>query len=209
MQGYATHVVVSQTSTVAVPNGMPWEQAGALAVSSQTADTALDALGLGPGDSLLLHAAAGGVGSAAVQLARRRGATVVGTASEGNHEYLRSLGATPVTYGPTVPEQVRAIGPVTHALDAIGGVALDQSLDLIGDPQRIITVADWERSSLLGIRRVGTDRSRERLAGIAAAVEQGDLRVEVAATFPLADAAVAHRLVETGHARGKVVLTVP
>lgn len=100
LQGYASEVVVPAAHTVRKPSSMPWEEAGALSVSGQTAYTALDALGIGDGDRLLVHAAAGGVGSFAVQLAVIRGATVIGTASERNHDYLRSIGAIPVTYGP-------------------------------------------------------------------------------------------------------------
>ncbi len=90
---------------------MPWEQAGVLSASGQTASTALTELDVGGGDTVLVHAAAGGVGSFAVQIARSRGATVVGTASQRNHEYLRSLGATPVAYGDGLTDRVRAAAP--------------------------------------------------------------------------------------------------
>lgn len=101
---------------------MAWADAGVLAASGQTAHTALQELGAGPGDTVLIHAAAGGVGTFAVQLARARGAKVVGTASEANHDYLRSLGAAPVAYGDGLADRVRAVAPdgVTAALDTPG-----------------------------------------------------------------------------------------
>ncbi|MFH9351379.1 NADP-dependent oxidoreductase [Kitasatospora sp. NPDC017646] len=98
-------VTVDAAQLVAKPAGMPWEQAGALSASGQTAHVALTLLGVGPGDTVLVHGAAGGVGTVAVQLARAWGATVIGTASERNHDYLRELGAVPITYGRARPGQ--------------------------------------------------------------------------------------------------------
>lgn len=210
LQGYADSVVVPADQVGKKPAGMPWEEAGVLSASGQTAWTALDELGVAAGDTLLIHAAAGGVGSFAVQLGRVRGATVVGTASERNHDYLRSLGAVPVTYGPGLADRVRALAPdgVDAALDCIGGDALDVSLELIGSTDRIVTIADWANAARLGIRRVGTERSVEKLAGLTHLYETGQLRVEVSKAFPLEKAADAHREVETGHVRGKVALVV-
>jgi enoyl reductase len=210
MEGYADTVVVPADQVVRKPAAMPWPEAGVLSASGQTAHTALDELGLKPGDTLLVHAAAGGVGSFAVQLARLRGATVIGTASERNHDYLRSLGVTPVSYGPGLAARVRELAPdgVDAVLDAIGGEALAVSVELTGgDTGRIVTVADWANAARLGIRRVGTDRSAARLAELTGLYEQGRLAIEVAAMFPLERAADAHRLVEGGHVRGKVALT--
>jgi enoyl reductase len=209
MQGYADSAVVPAGRLVHKPAGMPWEEAGVLSASGQTASAALDELGVGAGDTLLIHAAAGGVGGFAVQLARVRGATVIGTASERNHEYLRSLGAIPVTYGPGLVERVRAAGPqgVDAVLDAVGGEALDVSVALLGSTERIVTIADWTNAARLGIRRIGTERSASRLAELAQLYQEGRLRVTVARCFPLHRAADAHREVETGHVRGKVALS--
>lgn len=209
MQGYATDVIVPVDQTNPKPESMSWPEAGALTVSGQTAYTALDALDVHAGDRLLVHAAAGGVGSFAVQLAAIRGATVIGTASERNHDYLRSLGAIPVSYGPGLTERVRQACPegITAALDAIGGDALDVSMNLLGSAERIVTIADWAKSAGLGIRRVGTQRSSQKLHDLAEWYQQGSLRIEVAATYPLDQVTQAHRDVETGHVRGKVVLT--
>lgn len=206
--GYATEVVVRADQTSPKPASMPWDQAGGLTASAQTAYTALDALGVTGADRLLVHAAAGGVGSFAVQLAVIRGATVIGTASEPNHDYLRSLGAIPVSYGPGLADRVRQACPdgITAALDAIGGDALDVSMELLGSPERVVTVADWMKSSQLGIRRVGTERSQQKLRDLSGWYDEGLLRVEIAAAYSLDDAAQAHRDVETGHVRGKIVL---
>lgn len=115
LASYAEHVVVGSEQIVAKPEGMAWADAGVLAASGQTAHTALQELGVGPGDTVLIHAAAGGVGTFAVQLARARGAKVVGTASEANHDYLRSLGAAPVAYGDGLADQ-SAPSPPTASL---------------------------------------------------------------------------------------------
>lgn len=210
MQGYADTVVVPVDQVGRKPSTMSWAQAGVLTASGQTAYTALDALGVAAGDTLLVHAAAGGVGSFAVQLAVARGAQVIGTASAPNHGYLRSLGATPVTYGPGLAGRVRAAAPagVDAVLDAIGGEALDVSVELLGSTDRIVTIADWTRSAELGIRRVGSRRSLSKLDDLTRLYTEGKLNIEVAGTVPLAQAAEAHRQVETGHVRGKVALVV-
>jgi enoyl reductase len=210
VQGYADTVVVPASQAADKPAAMPWPEAGVLSASGQTADTALDELAVGPGDTLLIHAAAGGVGSFAVQIARARGATVIGTASERNHGYLRSLGATPVSYGPGLEDRVRAAAPggVDAVLDAIGGEALDVSVKLVADVSRIVTIADWAAPARLGIRRIGTDRSAARLAGLTRMYAAAELVIPVWKTFPLGQAPDAHREVETGHVRGKVALTV-
>jgi enoyl reductase len=208
MQGYADTVVVPADQAVRKPAAMPWPEAGVLTASGQTAYTALDELGIAAGETLLIHAAAGGVGSFAVQLAVARGATVIGTASERNHEYLRSLGAIPVSYGPGLLDRVREAAPagIDAVLDAVGGEALDVSVKLT---DRVVTIADWANAARLGVRRIGTDRSAEKLRELTRLYERGQLAVEVAATFPLERAADAHRQVEGGHVRGKVALAVP
>lgn len=209
MQGYADTVVVPSDQVGKKPASMPWEEAGVLSVSGQTAYTALDELAVSPGDTVLVHAAAGGVGSYAVQIARERGATVIGTASERNHDYLRSLGSIPVTYGPGLADRVRTVAPngIDAVLDAIGGEALDVSVELVGATERIVTIADWEGAARLGVRRVGTQRSVGKLADLARMYAEGRLKVSIWKAFPLARASDAHRKVETGHVRGKVVLT--
>ncbi|MBZ4318522.1 NADP-dependent oxidoreductase [Streptomyces huiliensis] len=207
---HAEYVVVPVDQLVAKPAAMPWEVAGAFSASAQTAHTALERLGVGAGDTLLVHAAAGGVGTVAVQLARAYGATVVGTASPRNHDYVRSLGALPVAYGDGLVERVRALAPqgITAALDAAGGAALDASLDLVPDRARIGTLVDAGRAPALGVPFLRSERSAERLAALTALWAEGRLRVEVSRLFPLDRAADAHRAIETGHGRGKIALVM-
>ncbi|MCG5215584.1 NADP-dependent oxidoreductase [Streptosporangium sp. KLBMP 9127] len=210
LTAYAEYAVVPADQITAKPASMPWEVAGGFPASVMTPHIALEEMGVGAGDTVLIHAAAGGVGSVAVQLARAWGATVVGTASEANHDYLRSIGALPVTYGEGLVERVRAVAPdgVDAALDGAGGDALTASLELVKDPHRIITLVEHERAADLGVRTTPRKRSAARLAEVARLYEEGRLRVHVRATFPLSRAADAHRLVATGHGRGKTVLIV-
>ncbi|MFD5468713.1 NADP-dependent oxidoreductase [Kitasatospora sp. NPDC127059] len=202
-------VTVDAAQLVAKPAGMPWEQAGALSASGQTAHVALDLLGVTAGDTVLVHGASGGVGTVAVQLARALGATVIGTASERNHDYLRELGAIPVAYGEGLVERVRAVAPqgVHAAFDAAGRGALAASVELVADRDRIGTVVDYPEAQRLGVRGLRGPRTAERLTELVRLWETGGLRIEVAESLPLERAEQAHRLVGTGHVRGKVVLT--
>lgn len=207
---YAEYTVAPVEQVVAKPEGMPWEVAGVLSASGQTAHTALEELKVGRGETLIVHAAAGGVGTFAVQIARELGATVIGTASPGNHEHLRALGVTPVTYGEGLAERVREVAPqgVDAALDAAGEEALRASLALVGNRDRIGTLVSFDLVDETGVRAIRSQRSRERLAELVALYERGALQVPIAGAFDLAAAGEAHRLSETGHLRGKVVITV-
>lgn len=206
---YAEAVVVSAAQVVLKPPLMSWAVAGALSASGQTAHTALEALEIDAGDTVLVHGAAGGVGTMAVQLARLRGARVIGTASRENHDYLRSLGAEPVLYGPGLAERVRLLSPRVHvALDASGRGALDASIALGIEPSRIGTLVDFEDVQPPGVQAIRSRRSRERLQALVDLHASGRLRVHVRDIYPLAYAAVAHRDVENGHGRGKVVLMI-
>lgn len=208
---YAEYVVVPAGDVTGKPASMPWEVAGGLTAGAQTAELALDALAVGEGDTLLVHAAAGAVGTVAVQVARMRGATVIGTAREENHDYLRELGAIPVTYGPGLADRVRAVAPggVDAALDGAGGEALEVSLELVKDRARILTLVEHAKAAELGIKVTQGTRSAERLARYAALHAEGRLKWHVRRTYPLERAADAHREIETGHGRGKIVLTIP
>lgn len=206
---YAEYLVVPASQVTTKPPTMPWEVAGGFSAGAQTAHIALEALGVGAGDTLLVHAAAGGVGTVAVQLAVAAGATVLGTAREENHDYLRSLGAIPVTYGPGLVDRVRQLTPdVTAALDGAGGEALRASLDLVADRKRILTLVEHGRAEELGIRVTSNLRSAQRLAELVELHRQGRLLIHVRRTFPLAQAAEAHRELETRHGRGKLVIVV-
>jgi enoyl reductase len=210
MRAYAEFVVAGVDGIVPKPPSMPWEEAGVLSGAGQTAHITLSELKVGEGDTVLVHAAAGGVGTFAVQLAREWGATVIGTASERNHDYLRHLGATPVAYGPGLAERVRKLAPhgVDAALDAIGGEAIPVSLELVGNKTRVGTIADHAGAAKFGVSTLGGVRTAGRLEGLVDLYERGRLQVHIQNAPPLRNAPQAHREVETGHVRGKVVLVV-
>jgi enoyl reductase len=209
LSSHADHVIAGEHEIAGKPAGMPWPEAGVVSASGQTAATALRLLGVTAGDIVLIHAAAGGVGSFAVQIALARGARVIGTASEGNHDYLRDLGATPVVYGDGLAARVRQLAgvEVTASLDASGTVeALEASLKLVADENRIGTVAYQPAAERLGVRRLRTERSAEQLSELTDLYSAGRLRVSIQHAYPLEQAAQAHMAVATGHVRGKVVL---
>lgn len=194
-----------------LPDGVTFEQAGGLPLAGLTALQAVEAAGVGRGDTVLVHAAAGGVGAFAVQLARLRGARVVGTASEPNAEFLRSLGAEPVTYGDGLEERVRHLlegAPVSAALDFVGGEAVDASFALVREASRVVSVTDGAAVLAGGGRYVFVRPDSAQLGDLARLVAEGSLHVEVQATYELADVAEAHRRSQTGHGRGKVVVTI-
>jgi NADPH:quinone reductase-like Zn-dependent oxidoreductase len=213
---YASHVVVPEAALVEKPPAMSWEQAGGLMLTGATAVHALTATGVGEGDTLLLHAASGGVGLMAVQVARARGARVIGTASERHHERLHELGAEPVTYGPGLADRVRELAPdgVDAAIDAAGtDEAVDTSLELVPNRSRIATIAAFGRAAQDGFKALGggpgadpgteiRDAARYELVEL---VERGQLNVQARA-YPLAEVAAAHEAGIAGRADGKLVL---
>ncbi|MBM7785132.1 NADP-dependent oxidoreductase [Tenggerimyces flavus] len=202
LAAFAEHAIVPADQLVAKPTTMPWAEAGALSASGQTAHTALAILGVTRGETVLIHAAAGGVGSMAVQIAVAQGAHVIGTASARNHDYLCGLRAIPVQYGDGLLDRVPSRPDAV--LDAIG---TDESLRASAKlASRIGTVAFNPLAAQLGVRQLSTDRSTRRLQALVDLYEAGQLRVHVQSTYGLREAAAAHREVETGHVRGKVVL---
>ncbi|GAA2675481.1 NADP-dependent oxidoreductase [Nonomuraea recticatena] len=208
LNSYAEYIVVGADQVARKPAGVPWEVAGGLTAGVQTAELALDAIGVREGETLLIHGASGSVGTAAVQIARRRGARVIGTGREENHDYLRSLGAIPVAYGEGLADRVRALGQVDAALDGAGGHALEVSLELVKDPARIVTLVEHGRAAELGVKLVQAGRTAERLARYAALIAEGAFTFPVRRAYPLDQAAEAHREIETGHGRGKLVILV-
>ena len=194
-----------------VPASLDFAGAAGLPVAVETAVRTLDLLGVAEGSTVLINGAAGAVGSSAVQIARERGARVIGTASPGNHDYLRSLGAEPTTYGEGLAARVRELAPdgVDAALDAAGGGALPALVELAGGPERVVTIADYEGAQQTGVRMSGgpgTQRAVHALRDIAPLMDAGRFSLPVAQTFPLEQIAEAHRLSETGHVRGKLIL---
>ena len=196
-----------------VPPSLDFAQAAGLPVAVETAVRTLDLLGVGAGTTVVINGATGGVGSAATQIAHSRGARVIGTASEGNHDYLRSLGAEPTTYGEGLVERVREIAPagVDAALDVAGHDALAALVELTGSPERVVTIADYAGAQKTRVKFTGgpkTARAAHALQDIGRLIEAGQFSLPVARTFPLEQIAEAHRLSETGHVRGKLILVL-
>jgi NADPH:quinone reductase-like Zn-dependent oxidoreductase len=210
--GYSEQVIVDAADVGHKPSNLGFAQAAGLLLAGGTAWHLLTATRVDEGDTVLIHGAGGGVGLFAVQLAVARGANVIATASPTRHEQLRAYGATPVAYGEGLADRVRAIGSVDSALDLVGtDEALDTSVELVADRGRIATIAGFARAQELGIAALtGADggdeiraAARPELIRLAA---DGLLEVTVDRTFPLDEAAQAHSYLQTGHARGKVVL---
>ncbi len=204
---FAEYVAVDASSVARKPASLDWAQAAGLPLAGLTALRSLDRLAVGSGDVLLVHGAAGGVGSLAVQIGCDRGARVICTASERNHAFLRELGGDPVSYGDGLVERVRALAPdgVSAVADFVGG-QLETTLAVLADGGRHISVADpgveqhgghwiWCRPDGAGLDE------------LAALVDRGALTVEVAQTFPLERTGEAFEASRTGHTRGKLVVT--
>ena len=190
------------------PPGLGWAEAGALPLAGLTAYQCVIAAGVGPGDTVLVHAASGGVGSFAVQLAAWAGARVIGTASPANHDYVRALGAEPVAYGEGLVTRVRELVPEGAGviLDLVGGDALEATLDLGSDALRLVSITDADRAKALGGRYVFVRPNAEQLAELARFAAEGSLKVHVRQTFGFEQAVDALARVEEGHGPGKVVV---
>lgn len=203
---FAEQVAVAAWSVARKPAALTWEQAAGLPLAGGTALRTLDVLGVGDGETVLVHGAAGGVGSLAVQIAVARGARVIGTASERNHDWLRGLGAEPVTYGDGLADRVRALAPdgVDAVADFVGG-QLETTLAVLADGGRHASVADGEVEDHGGhavwVRPLGAETAR-----LAELAEQGSLTVEVSRTFSLDEVAEAFAASREGHTRGKLVV---
>jgi NADPH:quinone reductase-like Zn-dependent oxidoreductase len=209
---YSQRVLATATEVGHKPAALSFEEAAGLLLAGGTAWHLLTNTKVGKNDTVLIHGASGGVGLMAVQLAVARGAKVIGTASPARHDQLRSYGALPVAYGAGLADRVRALGQVDAALDLVGSdEALDTSVELVADRARIATIAGFGRASELGIAvltgadggQAIRDGARPELIALAA---DGKLEVTVDKAFPLDEAPEAHRYLQTGHARGKVVL---
>ena len=192
------------------PPPMSWAEAAGWPLAVETAVRSLNLLGVTSGRTLLVDGAAGGVGSAALQFARVRGARVIGTASPSNHAYLRTLGAEPTTYGEGLVDRVRELAPdgVDVALDAAGFGALPDLIAATGGPGNVVTIADFSAAEH-GVRLTPGPEGRawEALDQAAELYEAGALTIPVE-TFGLEQLPEAHRVSEAGHVRGKLVLIV-
>jgi NADPH:quinone reductase-like Zn-dependent oxidoreductase len=203
----AQFVVVPAKNVARKPAGLDWAVAGGIGLAGNAARRSTDSLALTGADTVLVTAAAGGVGLLATQFAVAAGASVVGTASERNHGFLRSIGATPVAYGAGEVERLRAAAPqgYTAMLDNAGEVAVGIEL---GIPlSRINSIVDYDTA---GIGTVGGGRkNRAELEELARAADAGEIEFPVLATYPLADVAEAYRRLEERSGLGKIVLTLP
>ncbi|MET4783713.1 NADP-dependent oxidoreductase [Glaciihabitans sp. UYNi722] len=191
------------------PAAWSWEEAAGAGGAVETAARVLDRLAVDAGDTVLVQGAAGGTGAVIVQVAVARGATVIGTASPNNHDFLRSLGVTPTTYGPGLVERVHELAPdgVDAVIDCAGG-ALADLVKLAGDAARVVSIADLDAASY-GVHLSSGMSDSLAVHGLTEAVtlaEQGLLRIPVAAAFPFTEVVAAHDFSETRHARGKIVL---
>ncbi|MFD9238826.1 NADP-dependent oxidoreductase [[Kitasatospora] papulosa] len=184
------------------------EEAAGAGLASVTALGGLKALGWLEGRTLLVEGAAGGVGGAAVEIARALGATVIGTASERNHAHLASLGAVPVTYGAGLAERLAGLAPngVDLVLDAAASGSLADLVEIAGGPDRVVTVADHVNAERLGVRVANAVNDSALLAEAAALGEQGRYVPRIDRTYPLEEIAQAHAHSERGHVRGKIVI---
>ncbi|MGW0581707.1 NADP-dependent oxidoreductase [Streptomyces sp. NPDC002920] len=208
---FAEYVAAPVRTLARKPRNLTWEEAAGLPLVGLTAYQVLTkALRVGRGETVLIHAAAGGVGSIAVQLARHVGARVIGTASEANHDFVRSLGGEPVTYGDGLAERVRGLAPegVDAAFDTVGGETLKVSAHLLAPEGRLVSIADGDVVDFGG-RYHFVRPDADDLTRLAELAEQGVVSVHVSETFPLDRAADAHRLNQEGRTRGKIVVTVP
>ncbi|MFI6866930.1 NADP-dependent oxidoreductase [Nocardia sp. NPDC050406] len=214
---YATALNARAARVIPKPVEVSWEIAASIQSVGATAVHTLAATGVGSGDTVLIHGAAGSVGSIAAQLAVARGARVIGTAAPSRHERLRSYGVEPVAYGPGLVDRVRALAPngIDAAIDTVGtDEAVDVSLELVADRPRIATIVAFGRSAQAGIKALGggpgADPGTEIRANawreLLELLSARKLDVVIAATYPLTEAAAAHRFVMEGHAGGKVIL---
>jgi NADPH:quinone reductase-like Zn-dependent oxidoreductase len=207
---HAEYVAVPTDQLVPKPPNVSWEVAGSLFVASMAAYACVDAVALAHGDVVVVSAAAGGVGSFAVQLAVLRGATVIGLASERNHAWLRARGVRPVVYGDGQEERILEAsgGRVDALIDTFGGGYVQLGIDLGIAPARINTIADFEAIGRLGVRGEGTHAiaTAERLAEVAGLVADGRIEVPIARTFPLSEVRDAFRELAARTTHGKIVL---
>lgn len=170
-----------------IPSALGFVDAAGLPVALETATRSLDALGVRSGSTLLINGAAGGIGSTAVQLAVARGARVIGTASPANHDYLRSLGAEPVAYGPGMAERVRALAPdgVDLALDVAGSGVLPELINLAGSTGHVVTLADFAGAREHGVTfsSGSSGRAVQALAEVGPLIGTGRFWLPVEQTF--------------------------
>jgi NADPH:quinone reductase-like Zn-dependent oxidoreductase len=209
----AEYTVAEAANLVPKPAGLPWEVAGALPVAGFTAWAMVRAVDVRQGDTVVVSGAAGGVGAIAVQLARRKGATVIGLAGPSNHDWLTRHGVVPVAYGEGVAGRIRDAAPAGRGVDAFldthGGDYVELALnDLKVSPERVDTIVRFDAAAKYGVKVEGnaagaSTATLSELARLAAAKE---LEIPLANTYPLSDVLTAYSTLAKGHLRGKIVL---
>jgi NADPH:quinone reductase-like Zn-dependent oxidoreductase len=210
----AEYVLVEAENLTAKPAGVPWQAAGALFVAGVTAYATVAAVSAGPGDTVVVAGAAGGVGSIAVQLAKHAGAAVIGIASSANHGWLREHGVIPVAYGDGVADRIRAAAETTPSgktdafIDTFGDDYVRTALDLGVSPARVDTIVNLDGNERFGVKTDGNMAGARAsvLAELAELIAAGELEVPIAATFTLDQVQDAYRRLAEGHLLGKVVL---
>ena len=208
----AEFVVVPAQQLTKKPDGVSWEVAGSLFVAGTTAYAAVRAVALKPGDTVAVAGAAGGVGTIAVQLAKRAGATVLGIAGPTNDDWLTAHGIVPVNYGDGLADRLRNAVPdkqIDAFLDFFGGGYVELAVTELGiDPQRVDTIIDFPAIERFGVKGEGNADAGDAdvLAELADLIAAGQLEVPIAKVYPLDQVKEAYRVLEQRHTRGKIVL---
>lgn len=212
--GQAEYAVVESANLIQKPANVPWKVAGALPSAGFTAWAAVRAVGTTPSDTMVVSGAAGGVGSITVQLAKRAAATVIGLASDYNHEWLTAQGVIPVAYGPGVADRIKAAAPggtVDAFIDTHGADYVEIALDELGvAPDRVDTIVRMDAVETHGVKFVGYAAGigvgASVLVELADLIAAGDLEIPIAATYPLAEVRKATEHLASRHGRGKIAL---
>ena len=204
---HAEYVVAEAKNLTGKPANVSWEVGGSLAVAGSAAYASVRAVSLKPGDRVAVSGAAGGVGSIAVQLARRAGAQVIGIAGPANHDWLTAHGVKPVAYGEGLADRLREAA-IDAFIDTQGGGYVKLAIELGVPPDRINAIIDFLAAREYGVKAEGSQSAKNAavLAELAGLIASGQLDVPIAATFPLADVRAAFSELEQGHTRGKIVL---
>jgi NADPH:quinone reductase-like Zn-dependent oxidoreductase len=211
----AEFVVVPAAQLTPKPTAVPWDVAGGLYVAGATAYAAVRSVNLKTGDNVAISGAAGGVGTIAVQLAKRSGATVLGIAGPANDDWLSAHRAIPVNYGDDLADRLRAASPtgrVDAFRDLFGGGYVEVAVDeLRVTPDRVDTIIDFAAVERFGVKSEGSAdaTSAAVLAELAGLIAAGELEVPVARVFPLDQVRDAYRALEERHTRGKLILSIP
>jgi NADPH:quinone reductase-like Zn-dependent oxidoreductase len=204
---HAEYVAADVQNLTAKPANVSWEVGGSLGVAGSTAYAAVRAVAPEPGETVAVSGAAGGVGSIAIQLARRAGAEVIGIASPGSHDWLAAHGVRPVAYGPGLADRLQETA-LDAFIDTHGDGYVNLAIELGVPPERVETIIDFPAAQEFGVKAEGTDSARNAavLAELAGLAASGELDVPIAAVFPLDNVRAAFEQLEQGHTHGEIVL---